>query len=130
MVLAGHWLKYALLLGHYLEKLPRMVICLSFIILNLISFQHFKIFKTLNKVCFSYALLQYNFLENRTKVFYGLLKEPDIHVLPAPVEDEEEAEETPDKPKKKKAKKDNIFIKKPKSDPNAPPNDRIPLPEL
>ncbi|KAL0894765.1 hypothetical protein ABMA27_013297 [Loxostege sticticalis] len=68
--------------------------------------------------------------ENRTKVFYGLLKEPDIHVLPAPVEDEEEAEETPDKPKKKKAKKDNIFIKKPKSDPNAPPNDRIPLPEL
>ncbi|XP_028162683.1 transcription initiation factor TFIID subunit 5 [Ostrinia furnacalis] len=68
--------------------------------------------------------------ENRAKVFYGLLKEPDIHVLPAPVEDEEEAEETPDKPKKKKAKKDNIFIKKPKSDPNAPPNDRIPLPEL
>ncbi|XP_026321818.1 transcription initiation factor TFIID subunit 5 isoform X2 [Hyposmocoma kahamanoa] len=68
--------------------------------------------------------------ENRTKVYYGLLKEPDIQVLPAPVEDEEEPEETPDKPKKKKAKKDNIFMKKPKSDPNAPPNDRIPLPEL
>ncbi|KAH9634956.1 hypothetical protein HF086_016517 [Spodoptera exigua] len=68
--------------------------------------------------------------ENRTKVYYGLLKEPDIQVLPAPVEDEEEAEETPDKPKKKKAKKENIFMKKPKSDPNAPPNDRIPLPEL
>ncbi|CAG5021994.1 unnamed protein product [Parnassius apollo] len=68
--------------------------------------------------------------ENRTKVYYGLLKEPDIQVLPLPVEDEEEAEETPDKPKKKKAKKDNIFMKKPKSDPNAPPNDRIPLPEL
>ncbi|KAG6454068.1 hypothetical protein O3G_MSEX008468 [Manduca sexta] len=68
--------------------------------------------------------------ENRTKVYYGLLKEPDIQVLPAPVEDEEEVEETPDKPKKKKAKKDNIFMKKPKSDPNAPPNDRIPLPEL
>lgn len=51
-------------------------------------------------------------------------------MLPAPIEDEEETEETPDKPKKKKAKKDNIFIKKPKSDPNAPPNDRIPLPEL
>lgn len=46
------------------------------------------------------------------------------------MEDEEEPEETPDKPKKKKAKKDNIFMKKPKSDPNAPPNDRIPLPEL
>lgn len=51
-------------------------------------------------------------------------------MLPTPVEDEEEVEETPDKPKKKKAKKDNIFMKKPKSDPNAPPNDRIPLPEL
>lgn len=59
-----------------------------------------------------------------------MLKEPDIQVLPAPIEDEEEVEETPDKPKKKKAKKDNIFMKKPKSDPNAPPNDRIPLPEL
>lgn len=46
------------------------------------------------------------------------------------MEDEEEPEETPDKPKKKKAKKDSIFMKKPKSDPNAPPNDRIPLPEL
>ncbi|KAI5641492.1 WD40 associated region in TFIID subunit, NTD2 domain-containing protein [Phthorimaea operculella] len=68
--------------------------------------------------------------ENRTKVYYGLLKEPDIQVLPAPVEDEEEPEETPDKPKKKKAKKDNPLFKKPKSDPNAPPNDRIPLPEL
>ncbi|XP_072936555.1 transcription initiation factor TFIID subunit 5 [Epargyreus clarus] len=68
--------------------------------------------------------------ENRAKVFYGLLKEPDIQVLPAPVEDEDDIEETPDKPKKKKAKKDNIFMKKPKSDPNAPPNDRIPLPEL
>ncbi|XP_037977282.2 transcription initiation factor TFIID subunit 5 [Plutella xylostella] len=68
--------------------------------------------------------------ENRAKVYYGLLKEPDIQVLPPTVEDEEEVEETPDKPKKKKAKKDNIFMKKPKSDPNAPPNDRIPLPEL
>ncbi|XP_053607989.1 transcription initiation factor TFIID subunit 5 isoform X3 [Plodia interpunctella] len=71
-----------------------------------------------------------NLSENRSKVYYGLLKEPDIQVLPAPVEDEEEVEETPDKPKKKKTKKDNIFMKKPKSDPNAPPNDRIPLPEL
>lgn len=77
-----------------------------------------------------YNIIFYNTLENRTKVYYGLLKEPDIQVLPTPVEDEEEVEETPDKPKKKKAKKDNIFMKKPKSDPNAPPNDRIPLPEL
>lgn len=74
--------------------------------------------------------MKWFFLENRAKVYYGLLKEPDIHVLPLPVEDEEEVEEAPDKSKKKKAKKDNVFIKKPKSDPNAPPNDRIPLPEL
>ncbi|VVC86700.1 unnamed protein product [Leptidea sinapis] len=68
--------------------------------------------------------------ENRAKVYYGLLKEPDIQVLPVPVEDEEEVEETPDKPKKKKAKRDNIFMKKPKSDPNAPSIDRIPIPDL
>ncbi|GBP73856.1 Transcription initiation factor TFIID subunit 5 [Eumeta japonica] len=67
--------------------------------------------------------------ENKTKVYYGLLKEPDIQMLTAPTEDEEE-EETPDKPKKKKPKKDYNFVRKPKSDPNAPPNDRIPLPEL
>ncbi|KPJ15131.1 Transcription initiation factor TFIID subunit 5 [Papilio machaon] len=68
--------------------------------------------------------------ENRAKVYYGLLKEPEIEVFPVPAEDEEEAEETPDKPKKKKAKKENMYMKKPKSDPNAPPIDRIPLPEL
>ncbi|XP_047515654.1 transcription initiation factor TFIID subunit 5 [Pieris napi] len=68
--------------------------------------------------------------ENRAKVYYGLLKEPYIEVLATPPEDEEEVEETPDKPKKKKAKKDNVFMKKPKVDPNAPPTDRIPLPEL
>lgn len=51
-------------------------------------------------------------------------------MLSTPPEDEEETEEAPDKPKKKKAKKDNIFMKKPKVDPNAPPTDRIPLPEL
>lgn len=86
-----------------------------------------------NEISFLRTFYKHNFhffTENRTKVYYGLLKEPDIQVLPAPVEDEEEAEETPDKPKKKKAKKENIFMKKPKSDPNAPPNDRIPLPEL
>ena len=35
-----------------------------------------------------------------------------------------------DKPKKKKPKKDPLFSKKSKSDPNAPPIDRIPLPQL
>lgn len=68
--------------------------------------------------------------ENRTKMYYGLLKEPDVQVAAPPVEDEEEPEETPDKPKKKKAKRENLFMKKPKVDPNAPPIDRIPLPEL
>lgn len=57
---------------------------------------------------------------------------PDILALAAPVEDEEEGQdqEAPDKPKKKKAKKDPLFSKKTKSDPNAPPVDRIPIPEL
>lgn len=52
--------------------------------------------------------------------------------LAAPVEDEDEGieQDAPDKPKKKKAKKDPLFSKKTKSDPNAPPADRIPLPEL
>lgn len=52
--------------------------------------------------------------------------------LAAPVEDEDESNEqdAPDKPKKKKAKKDPLFSKKTKSDPNAPPLDRIPFPDL
>lgn len=70
--------------------------------------------------------------DNKTKVFYGIPKAPDIQTLAAPVEDEEEANEQdgPDKPKKKKAKKDPLFSKKTKSDPNAPPVDRIPVPDL
>lgn len=65
-------------------------------------------------------------------MYYGLLKLPDIQSLAAPVEDEEEGgeQDAPDKPKKKKAKKDPLFSKKTKSDPNAPPADRIPIPEL
>lgn len=71
--------------------------------------------------------------DNKSKVYYGIPKAPDIQTLAAPVEDEEEATEQdggPDKPKKKKAKKDPLFSKKTKSDPNAPPADRIPVPEL
>lgn len=67
--------------------------------------------------------------DNKTKVYYGLLKEPEIQ----PVAEEDDAEgEGPDgdKPKKKKSKKDPVFSKKAKNDPNAPPMDRIPLPEL
>lgn len=70
-------------------------------------------------------------IENRAKVYYGLLKEPDIQSMAAPAEEEEEAEgEGGDKPKKKKAKRDPLFSKKTKSDPNAPSLDRMPLPDL
>ncbi|XP_075214513.1 TATA-box binding protein associated factor 5 [Lycorma delicatula] len=70
--------------------------------------------------------------DNKAKVYYGMLKEPDIQYIS--VEEEEETAEGGegggDKPKKKKAKKDPLFNKKPKSDPNAPPIDRMPLPDL
>lgn len=71
--------------------------------------------------------------DNKTKVYYGIPKAPDIQIISAPFEDEEEAggdPDNPDKPKKKKTKKDPLFSKKTKSDPNAPPLDRIPAPEL
>ncbi|KAM4702591.1 transcription initiation factor TFIID subunit 5 [Rhinophrynus dorsalis] len=65
---------------------------------------------------------------NKLKVFFGLLKEPEIEV---PLDDEdEEGENEEGKPKKKKAKKDSIGSKSKKQDPNAPPQNRIPLPEL
>ncbi|XP_077997297.1 transcription initiation factor TFIID subunit 5-like [Glandiceps talaboti] len=64
---------------------------------------------------------------NKTKVFYGLLKEPDINL---PIEEDDEVGEGEDKPKKKKVKKDSQLGKKNKPDPNAPPQTRIPLPEL
>ncbi|XP_026861426.2 transcription initiation factor TFIID subunit 5 [Electrophorus electricus] len=65
---------------------------------------------------------------NKTKVFYGLLKEPEIEV---PLDDEdEEAENEEGKPKKKKPKKDSMGSKSKKQDPNAPQQNRIPLPEL
>lgn len=45
-------------------------------------------------------------------------------------EEEEDNGQDPDKPKKKKPKKDPLFSKKTKSDPNAPPLGRMPLPNL
>ncbi|KAG1651336.1 Transcription initiation factor TFIID subunit 5 [Nymphon striatum] len=60
---------------------------------------------------------------NKTKVYYGLLKEPELHI---PIDDEEDGVE----PKKKKAKKDPMLSKKSKNDPNAPSLTRLPLPEL
>ncbi|XP_014256653.1 transcription initiation factor TFIID subunit 5 [Cimex lectularius] len=67
--------------------------------------------------------------DNKSKVYYGMPKEPDFQ-FPT-VDDDDEAEpEGGDKPKKKKPKKESVFGKKAKTDPNAPPPDRIPLPEL
>ncbi|KAF3687295.1 Transcription initiation factor TFIID subunit 5 [Channa argus] len=65
---------------------------------------------------------------NKAKVYYGLLKEPEIEL---PLDDEdEEAENEEGKPKKKKPKKDSMGSKSKKQDPNAPSQNRIPLPEL
>lgn len=71
-------------------------------------------------------------LDNKVKVYYGLLKEPDVQTLvqAPPEEDDDMDPDAPDKPKKKKPKKDPLFSKKSKSDPNAPALDRIPLPKL
>ncbi|XP_060561519.1 LOW QUALITY PROTEIN: transcription initiation factor TFIID subunit 5-like [Ruditapes philippinarum] len=65
---------------------------------------------------------------NKTKIFYGLLKEPDINI---PADDEDEGGgDGEDKPKKKKQKKDPLMMKKARNDPNAPASTRIPMPEL
>ncbi|XP_055946125.1 transcription initiation factor TFIID subunit 5-like [Argiope bruennichi] len=64
---------------------------------------------------------------NKAKVYYGLLKEPEIQI---PLDDDEEGQDGEEKPKKKKQKKDPLLSKKGRNDPNAPPPNRIPLPEL
>lgn len=70
--------------------------------------------------------------DNKAKVYYGLLKEPDIQNITTKDEEEEDDIGGPEseKPKKKKSKKDPLFSKKTKSDPNAPPIGRMPLPNL
>lgn len=68
--------------------------------------------------------------DNKAKVYYGLLKEPDLQFVPGEEEEGEGEGADADKPKKKKSKKDPLFSKKTKTDPNAPPVDRMPLPEL
>lgn len=73
--------------------------------------------------------------DNKIRVYYGLLKEIDFQSLTQPPPPEEEDDgvidpDAPDKPKKKKPKRDPLLSKKSKSDPNAPPLDRFPLPEL
>ncbi|KAF6214946.1 hypothetical protein GE061_009691, partial [Apolygus lucorum] len=67
--------------------------------------------------------------DNKTKVYYGMPKEPDYQYTAVDDDEEGEAGEG-DKPKKKKPKKEPLFGKKTKSDPNAPPTDRLPLPDL
>lgn len=70
---------------------------------------------------------------NKAKVYYGLLKEPEINIT-IPEEDGDDGGDNQgdvtEKPKKKKQKKDPLLSKKSRSDPNAPSNSRIPLPEL
>ncbi|XP_038049062.1 transcription initiation factor TFIID subunit 5-like [Patiria miniata] len=64
---------------------------------------------------------------NKSRVYYGLLKEPEISL---PIEEEDEGGEDGDKPKRKRPKKDSSAGKKNKPDPNAPPVTRIPLLEM
>jgi len=69
--------------------------------------------------------------ENKTKVFFGLFKEPDIDI-PLDEDDEignENESETGTKAPSKKKKKKEFLSKKTKTDPNAPLFTRIPLPE-
>ncbi|RWS28129.1 guanine nucleotide-binding protein-like protein [Leptotrombidium deliense] len=68
---------------------------------------------------------------NKSRVLYGLLKEPEINI-PIPDDDADDNADNneSEKPKKKKTKKDPLLCKKSRSDPNAPSNTRIPLPEL
>lgn len=70
--------------------------------------------------------------DNKSRVYYGLMKEPDLQTAAAAVnldEDEEETQEG-EKPKKKKSKSNPLLSKKTKIDPNAPPLDRMALPQL
>ncbi|KAL1458121.1 hypothetical protein WDU94_008292 [Cyamophila willieti] len=68
--------------------------------------------------------------DNKAKIYYGMPREPDLQNSIQVPDDEEEEGGEGDKPKKKKPKKDSLFSKKTKSDPNAPPLDRLPLPPL
>ena len=71
---------------------------------------------------------------NKAKVFYGLLKEPELNIQVTADDDLDDStmDINPDgseRPKKKKLKKEYLS-KKSRNDPNAPSLTRIPLPEL
>ncbi len=65
--------------------------------------------------------------QNTANIYYGLLKEPEL-MLPEDNEDME-GDDTNEKPKKRKNRRDALLNKKNRTDPNAPPANRIPLPE-
>jgi len=65
--------------------------------------------------------------QNTANIFYGLLKEPEL-MLPEDNEDID-GDDTNEKPKKRKNRRDALLNKKNRADPNAPPPNRIPLPE-
>jgi len=69
---------------------------------------------------------------NRAKIFYGLQREPDLSAFAMDDDSDEEVVDGKDgdKPKKKKPKKDPLQFRKQKTDPNAPSQARMPLPEL
>ncbi len=70
---------------------------------------------------------------NKSRVFYGLQREPDLTAF---VVDEDSDDDVPatgadgEKPKKKKPRKDPLQLRKQRNDPNAPNSTRMPLPEL
>ncbi|CAB4066849.1 TAF5 [Lepeophtheirus salmonis] len=69
---------------------------------------------------------------NRQKVYYGLLREPDLSAFTNTIlmnEPDEEDDGEGDKPKKKKLKRD-AHLKRQKNDPNAPVASRMPFPDL
>ena len=70
---------------------------------------------------------------NRTKIMYGLPREPDLSgfgLFDLNDDDDEGGEGDKDKPKKKRIKRDLAALRKQKNDPNAPSANRMPFPEL
>ena len=69
---------------------------------------------------------------NRSKVYYGLPREPDLSGVGGLFDDEEDDPEDKggDKSKKKRIRRDLAQLRKQKNDPNAPSASRMPFPDL
>lgn len=67
---------------------------------------------------------------NTTKIFYGLLKEPELNIPEDNEDSLADGEEGAEKPKRRKNRRDAMSSKKNRLDPNAPQITRVPLPEL